>query len=84
MFPPVPLLILKETNAGTGTILRKGLTHHQGNLSLVATGCLHSVNPDRIILKKIILTGYPFKIFKRYAIIRQMFFSTGIATPPLG
>jgi len=61
VFPPAPLIIMKE--------------NEKGILSIVATGSLHSVNPDRIILKKIVLTGYPFKIFKRYAIIRHMFFS---------
>lgn len=35
------------------------------------------LNPDpfKLILKRIILTGYPFKIKKKHAIVRYMFFN---------
>eukprot|EP01119_Soliformovum_irregulare_P025083 TRINITY_DN9181_c0_g1_i2.p2 TRINITY_DN9181_c0_g1~~TRINITY_DN9181_c0_g1_i2.p2 ORF type:complete len:386 (-),score=96.10 TRINITY_DN9181_c0_g1_i2:45-1202(-) len=58
-FPPSPLLVFKETPDG---------------LELVATGNLMTVDPDRVILKKIILTGSPFKIHKKTAVVRHMFF----------
>eukprot|EP01125_Pyxidicula_operculata_P007229 TRINITY_DN2458_c0_g1_i1.p1 TRINITY_DN2458_c0_g1~~TRINITY_DN2458_c0_g1_i1.p1 ORF type:complete len:796 (-),score=222.33 TRINITY_DN2458_c0_g1_i1:16-2226(-) len=42
---------------------------------LVATGSLHSVNPDRIVVKRIILTGIPYKVKKNVAHVKDMFFS---------
>ena len=41
---------------------------------MVATGVLTSVNPDRIVLKKVMLTGYPVRARKRFAVVKYMFF----------
>ncbi|KAJ2725543.1 ribosome biogenesis protein tsr1 [Coemansia sp. Benny D115] len=43
--------------------------------TLVATGTSLEANPARILAKRVILTGAPFKIHKRSAVIRYMFFS---------
>jgi pre-rRNA-processing protein TSR1 len=41
---------------------------------LVATGSLIEVNPDRIITKRIILTGKALKVHKKNAVVREMFY----------
>ncbi|CAG2220967.1 TSR1 [Mytilus edulis] len=63
MFPPASVLVFKET--------------YSGEHELVATGSLHSVNPNRIVTKRTVLSGLPFKINKRSAVVRFMFFNRG-------
>ncbi|CAG8517905.1 760_t:CDS:10, partial [Ambispora leptoticha] len=41
----------------------------------VATGTFTNVEPKRIIAKRICLTGYPFKVHKKSAVVRYMFFN---------
>ncbi|CAJ0606670.1 unnamed protein product [Cylicocyclus nassatus] len=60
-FPPASVLVFRE---------RKG-----GKEELVAVGSLLDINPDRVILKRIVLSGHPFKINKRSVVCRYMFFN---------
>lgn len=60
----------------TSVLMFRG--HGHGNLQsdeLVASGTLMNVNPDRVVLKRIILTGTPVKVKKRKAVVRYMFHS---------
>jgi pre-rRNA-processing protein TSR1 len=60
-FPPAPVLCMRE--------------NPNGSISMIASGSLLSCTPDRIVLKRVVLSGHPFKIFKRSATIRFMFFN---------
>ena len=66
--PPMSLLCFKA-----GAMGGAGGEEGGGNAVLAAAGVLSSVDPDRIVLKRIILTGYPFKVHKSRAYIRYMF-----------
>jgi len=46
-----------------------------GKLKMIASGNVHLSDSKKIILKKIVITGYPIKIKKRKAVIRYMFFN---------
>jgi pre-rRNA-processing protein TSR1 len=65
-FQPAPVLILREVN-WNGT----------PRMELVASGSLLSVDPDRIVLKKVIMTGYPIRVRKRKAVVKHMFRCSG-------
>lgn len=43
-------------------------------MDVVASGLVLPVDPMKIILKRIILTGYPLKVHKKRSTIRYMFF----------
>ena len=44
---------------------------------LVATGSFMSPDTTRVIAKRIVLTGAPFKVHKKTATVRYMFFNSG-------
>ncbi|XP_076638986.1 tsr1 ribosome assembly factor [Colletes latitarsis] len=60
IFPPCPVLCYHEKL--------------NGSLELIATGSVLSANPDRIVVKRVVLSGHPYKVHKRSAVVRFMFF----------
>lgn len=44
---------------------------------LVSTGTFLNPDTTRVIAKRIILTGHPFKVHKKTATVRYMFFNSG-------
>lgn len=41
----------------------------------MATGRLLSVDPDRVVVKRTVLSGHPFKVHRKSAVIRFMFYN---------
>lgn len=60
-FPPAPVLVFRPK--------------HNGDRELVASGSVLDSNPNRLIIKRIRLSGHPFKIYSRSAVVRFMFFN---------
>ena len=42
---------------------------------LVAIGNVYNVDPNRIILKKVVLSGIPIRVKKRWAVVKRMFYN---------
>jgi len=59
-YAPCPVLVYKQLE--------------DGSTVLVATGSLSSVDPDRIMLKKVILTGLPVRVRKKTAVVKHLFY----------
>lgn len=59
-FGNTPVLLLKETDKG---------------IELVASGSVENADSARVLAKRIVLTGYPYKIHKKLVTIRYMFFN---------
>ncbi|KAG2218809.1 hypothetical protein INT45_005456 [Circinella minor] len=62
VFGKVPCMFYKETDNVNEPIL-------------VSTGTFMNTDVKRIVAKRIVLSGHPFKIHKRSAVIRYMFFN---------
>jgi pre-rRNA-processing protein TSR1 len=44
-------------------------------VKLAACGSVRSCDPDRVVLKKITLTGFPVRVHKRRATVKFMFYN---------
>ncbi|XP_072547226.1 pre-rRNA-processing protein TSR1 homolog [Salminus brasiliensis] len=71
--PTVVSLYAPITFPTAGVLLFK--QRDNGMQDLVATGSLLSCDPRRVVLKRIVLSGHPFKINRRSAVLRYMFFN---------
>ncbi|XP_056414698.1 pre-rRNA-processing protein TSR1 homolog isoform X2 [Hyla sarda] len=60
-FPTASVLMFKQRSNGMH--------------DFIASGSLLSVDPDRIVIKRVVLSGHPLKIMKKTAVVRYMFFN---------
>lgn len=62
IFPPASVLVFRR--------------EADGSQRLVASGSVLDNNPDRMIIKRVVLSGHPLKIQKRTVVVRYMFFNS--------
>ncbi|XP_078061021.1 pre-rRNA-processing protein TSR1 homolog [Mustelus asterias] len=60
-FPPASVLMFKQ--------------RMNGMHDLIATGSVLKADPDRVAVKRITLSGHPFKIMTKTSVVRYMFFN---------
>jgi len=70
-YSPSPFLLFRETCNNNLQI--DGDISSSSSMQLVGHGSIGSIDVDRIVLKRVILTGYPARVHKRTAIIKHMF-----------
>lgn len=67
-YSPCPVLVFREDNweeSSTDSIGQR----------LVATGSVIGADAERIVVKRVILTGYPVRVHKRFATVKYMFYN---------
>jgi pre-rRNA-processing protein TSR1 len=81
VFGKQPCVLLRETpdKQGMHRTSRRvcGISSTAAAPQLVAMGTFMNPDTTRIIAKRIILTGHPFKVHKKTATVRYMFFNPG-------
>ena len=70
-YAPSPAMMFRETS-GTGVGCGgSGI----GRRELLAYGSMLGADADQIVLKRIVLTGYPTRVHKRHATVKYMFYN---------
>ncbi len=82
MYTPAPVLVFRP-RPGTHTSLHpcRPVLNHRCSVEpnqpqpLLAAGSLMEANPNRLLIKRIVLTGHPVHCMRRFAVVRFMFFN---------
>jgi len=64
-YSPCPVIAFRESVSEDGV----------PNRELIAIGSMLGADADRIVVKRIILTGYPTRVHKRHATVKYMFYN---------
>ena len=70
MLTPTPVIAMKLSSIPYSLKI-------ESKIELIASGAVLDNDPSRRIIKRVILTGHPFKIHKKVVIVRHMFFNAG-------
>lgn len=71
----VPCLYFQQPSTPSNPVSALAQSLQTSSLSLIATGTSLPPSTNRVIAKRIILTGHPYKIHKKLVTVRYMFFS---------
>jgi pre-rRNA-processing protein TSR1 len=71
-YAPCPVLMFRERS---GAIEGGDSDNNSGRREFLAHGSMLGADADRIVLKRIILTGYPTRVHKRHATVKYMFYN---------
>lgn len=72
----VATIIAPLTWGSVPTLFFKSTASPEAGLELVATGTSQPPDQSRVIAKRVILTGHPYKIHKKLVTVRYMFFNS--------
>lgn len=75
VFGSVPVLVFKNKQSQDPEVLDAADNELVHNLDLIATGTVVAPDQSRVVAKRAILTGHPFKIHKKVVTVRYMFFN---------
>ncbi|KAE8145977.1 DUF663-domain-containing protein [Aspergillus avenaceus] len=72
----VPVLVFKNKTVEDPEVMDGDTQPDVEQLDLIATGTIVAPDPSRVIAKRAILTGHPYKIHKKVVTVRYMFFNS--------
>ena len=70
-YAPCPVLMFREAAEGT----TEDIGGSGSKREFLAHGSMLGADADRIVLKRIVLTGYPTRVHKRHATVKYMFYN---------
>lgn len=72
----VPSLIFKRTPVSSANVSMTTVIPSDSELKLIGIGTSQAPDHSRVIAKRVILTGHPYKIHKKLVTVRYMFFNS--------